>query len=65
MRKIGLRFIGVVKMATFKYPMLTMSSWELGGRGSKRGLVRLDDEGKVNLLALTWVDRERCYFVSS
>ena len=59
--------IGVVKTATRKYPMKHFQAIELQKRGDRVGLVRRkkDGEGECDLLAFTWMDRERRYFIYS
>ena len=63
---LGLRFIiGVVKSATRKFPMKHLSSLELlEGRGQKEALI-MESLGVSWIMALVWVDRDRCYFVST
>jgi Transposase IS4 len=66
LKSIGLRFIGVVKMATREYPMQYLASIPLsGGRGSRKGLISMDPESGTQLLSFVWVDRDRRYFISS
>ena len=64
---IGLRFIGVVKTATKKYPMRYLSGKEmLDGRGQCIGVVNYNDDTDLPyLLAYSWMDRERRYFIST
>ena len=67
MYREGLKFIGVVKTATRKYPMKHFQAIELQKRGDRVGLVRRkkDGEGECDLLAFAWMDRERRYFICS
>lgn len=65
LRSIGLRFIGVVKTATRKFPMAWLSQQELMNRGDRKGLVNLDDDGVPSLMAFVWMDRDRRYFISN
>eukprot|EP00171_Calliarthron_tuberculosum_P006804 IDg6804t1 len=44
LRSISLRFIGVVKTATRRYPMKALAAIELQNRGDRKGLVCLDEE---------------------
>jgi Transposase IS4 len=46
MQRMGLRFIGVVKTATRKFPMAYLSSLELEQRGDWKGLVAKGTDGK-------------------
>jgi len=62
--KIGLRFIGVVKTATRKYPMAHLAALELQTRGERKGLTTVDGDG-VRFLAYVWMDRDRRYFIST
>jgi len=61
---IGLRFIGVVKTATRKFPMAYLSSLELQARGDRKGLTTVDSDG-IRFVAYVWMDRERRYFIST
>lgn len=65
MQMSGMRFIGVVKTATRKYPMAELARRPAHGRGDTEYLVRKNQEGDVSMLALMWVDRERRYFIST
>lgn len=63
--KIKMRFIGVVKTATRKFPMPYLSGIELQARGDWKGLIAKDEDGKPYLLSFVWLDRERRYFITS
>ena len=65
MRKIGLKFIGVLKTVSRKFPMQYLSGVEVDGRGKCNTLVRKDDSGKQDMMAVVWVDRYRRYFVAN
>ena len=65
MRKIGLKFIGVVKTASTKFPIRYLSGLEIDGRGKWNTLVRKDDTGNQDMMAVVWVDRNRRYFVAN
>ena len=65
MRRCGLRFIGVVKTATKKYPMQYLTGIELHNRGDRHGLLALDESGMPTLLAYVWMDRDRRYFITN
>ena len=65
MAKMGLRFIGVVKTATRKYPMAYLSNVELLSRGDRTGLIRKDADEQATMMAFVWMDRERRYFVAN
>jgi Transposase IS4 len=63
---VGMRFSGVVKTASRKYPKAYLSGLDLlGGRGDRRAVVARDANGNPNLLAFVWVDREWRYFIAS
>ena len=62
---MGLRFIGVVKTATRNYPMAHLKNKEFSKRGQWCSTVRKDSDGKPDLMAVVWVDRERRYFVAN
>ena len=65
LKRIGLRFIGVVKTATKRFPMQYLSQIELENRGEFSGLVCRDHSGDPKFLSFVWMDRERRYFISS
>ena len=65
MRTMGLRFIGVVKTATKKFPMSYLSNLELVQRGDYKGLVARGTDGQPTMLSFVWMDRDRRYFVAS
>jgi Transposase IS4 len=66
LRTMKLRFIGVVKTATRRYPMQYLASRRLHARGDRMGVVHKDMEtGIPDMLAFVWMDRERRYFVAS
>ena len=48
--RIGLRYIGVVKTVTKRFPMKHLSEIELENRGDRGGLILHGDEGKLLLL---------------
>ena len=67
MHKLGMRFIGVVKTATRGYPMEPLQNTQFNGRGQWKGLFH-EGNGTADdpdLMAFTWVDRERRYFISN
>jgi Transposase IS4 len=63
--RLVLRFTGVVKIATRRFPMKELASTELSNRGDRRGLLSLDADGKPKILAFVWMDRDRRCFVST
>ena len=65
LRKMGLRFIGVVKTATRRLPMKALAEKELHTRGDRYGLVTMDAYKKESLLAFVWMYRQRHYFIAS
>ena len=65
MRTMGLRFIGVVKMATKKFPMSYMSKLELVQHGDYKGLVARGTDGQPTMLSFLWMDQEHRYFIAS
>ena len=65
MERMGLKFIGVVKMATRRFPLTYLSELELQKRGEWRSVVRRDEDDKIMKVALVWMDRERRYFVAN
>ena len=65
MRTMGLCFIGVVKMATKKFPMSYLSNLELVQCGDYKGLVARGTNGQPTMLSFVWMDWECCYFIAS
>ena len=62
----GLKFIGVVKTATSKYPMAHLACQELEKRGNRYGLVnRNTSPYGSELLAYVWMDQVHIYFIAS
>ena len=62
--KHGLRFIGVIKIATRKFPMTYLSNIELYNRGYMSGLLtRPVDRTKPVLGDFVWIYRNRRYFI--
>jgi Transposase IS4 len=54
LKKIGLRFIGVVKTATRRFPMAYLQGLELQKRGDRKGLIMRGEP--TSLLAFVWMD---------
>ena len=65
LRMMGLRFIGVIKTATKKFPMSYLSNLELVQRGDYKGLVARGTDGQPTMLSFVWMDRDRRYFIAS
>ena len=65
LRNRQMKFIGVVKTATKRFPMAYLSSVELQDRGDRFGLISKDANGKPSMLAFVWMDRERRYFIAT
>ena len=64
-RMMGLRFNGVVKMATKKFPMSYLSNLELVQHGDYKGLVARGTNGQPTMLSFVWIDWYCRYFVAS
>jgi len=62
---MGLRFIGVIKTATRGIPMSSLSTIPLEARGQHVSYTHATADGVPDLMAVVWVDRERCYFIAS
>lgn len=60
-----MRFIGVVKTATKRFPMSYLTSVELSNRGDRVGLVANDADGVPKYLSFVYMDRERRYFIAT
>jgi hypothetical protein len=65
LKHIGLRFIGVVKTSSRKFPLAYLSSREMVNRGDRVGVEACGDDGATRLLAFVWMDRDRRYFIST
>ena len=46
-------------------PKKYLSELELTARGDKSGVVHLDEEGVLDMLAFVWMDRDRRYFIAN
>ena len=58
LKRIGLCFIGVVKMATNRFLMKHLYEIKLENRGNRRGLILHGDDGNPSLLEFCWMDRD-------
>lgn len=65
LKTMGLRFIGVVKTATRKFPMQWLSNVELRQRGDRKGLLHYGEDRRPDLMAFVWMDRDRRYFITN
>jgi hypothetical protein len=65
MARIGLRFMGVVKTATRRFPQAYLSALKLVERSDWSGLIAKDSDGTSKMLAFVWMDRNRCYFITN
>ena len=65
LRMMGLRFIGVVKTATKKFPMSYLSNLELVQRGDYKGFVARGTDGQPTMLLFVWMDRDCRSFIAS
>jgi hypothetical protein len=61
---MGLKFIGIVKTATKQFPMQALGSIEMEMRGERDTYVNKTEDGRVRMMAMVWLDRERRYFIS-
>ena len=65
MRTMSLRFIGVVKTATKKFPMSYLSDLELVQCGDYKGLVARGTDRQPTMLSFIWMDRDHHYFIAN
>jgi Transposase IS4 len=63
--RMGLRFIGVVKTATRRFPKAYLANIELANRGDFRAVRSKGGEAGVQMAAFVWMGRERRYFIST
>jgi hypothetical protein len=63
--KADLRFIGVVKTATCRYPKAELSGIEFRSRGDRIGLLSFDEAKQPWNMTFTCVDRDRRHFMST
>jgi Transposase IS4 len=61
----GIRFFGVAKTATRRCPMSELLRINLSSRGDRIGLLSLNKSKEPWIMAFTWVDCERRYFLST
>jgi hypothetical protein len=67
MPQVELRCIEVVKTATWKFLMQHLSNCIMNQRGDQHGVDFWDEEqqGRVSMMALDWMDCKWRYFVAS
>ena len=65
LKNVGFRLIGVIKTATKQYPIAHLQNVEINERRDSRALLSKDKEGKVDALALLWVDCNQRYFITN
>ncbi len=65
LQRMRLKFIGVIKTSTRRYPMQYLSHLHFHNRGDRHGVVAKDADGNPTMMAFVWVDRERRYFIAS
>ena len=65
MRMMGLRFIGVVKTATKKFPMSYLSNLVLVQHGDYKRLVARGTDRQPTKLSFIWMDQDHRYFIAS
>ena len=58
-------FIGVVKTAVKEYPINYLSCLHVTERGGHNCVISQDQEGKEDMLAALWVDRERRFLIGN
>jgi hypothetical protein len=65
--RIGLRFVGVVKTATKRFPMAALNKVQMPTRGIWKGLIHRGDKekGLPDMLAFTWNDTNRRFFITT
>jgi hypothetical protein len=65
--RLALRFIGVVKTASKRYPMAALGKVQMQGRGMWKGLIHRGnkDQGEPDMLAFTWNDTNRRFFIAT
>jgi hypothetical protein len=61
--RMKLRFIGVVKTATKRFPVAYLSNLELQQRGDCKAVVSTINESKM--MAFVWMDRDRRNFIAT
>ena len=65
LKRIGLRFIGVVKTATWHFSQSYLSHLEMTEQGDRRGLIAKDENSTPSMLAFCWMDRDHRYCITS
>ena len=58
---LGMRFIGVVKTASKKFPMVYLQALEFEKRGERKGLRK----ATTSMYAFVWFDRNRRYLITN
>jgi hypothetical protein len=65
-KDVGFFFIGNVKQCSRRFPMEVLGNATLPTRGSQSVLALISDEtGKTELVAIAWVNHNRCFFVAT
>jgi len=66
MKEVGLYFIGNVKQCSRRFPMEVLGNTILPKQGCQSVLASInDDTGETVLVAIAWVDRNRCFFITT
>jgi hypothetical protein len=63
LKRLGFRFIGVIKTATKEFPICYLQGLQFQRRGDLKATVFYNTNGRPELFAFVWVDRDRRYFV--
>lgn len=64
LRRVGLRFIVVIKMTTKDSPTAELDAAEISVRGERRGWM-CKGADRDDMMAYVWMDRNRRFFIAS
>lgn len=62
---MGLRPIATVKTATREFPMQALSAMPLQEPGEHASFIQVNADGKTDMMAVLWVDRDRRYMIAT
>jgi hypothetical protein len=63
LRDLGLKYVGVVKTATRRFPKAYLEQQTLQNRGDRLSLAHYNHHREIDMMAMLWLDRERRYFI--
>ena len=65
LKAVNLRFIGPVKSCHAGFPQAYFNNLRMNNRGEHYALYTIDDSDKLEIMAYTWMDKNRMQYVST